>query len=471
MIPIILCGGSGTRLWPLSRRSFPKQFVPLIDGKSLLRLTLERVSPLGEQLIVVAADDHRFLVTGEMAAAGVMGQAILEPMPRNTAAAMALAALAAHRGNPQEMLLFCPADHHIPDVVAFSATVQQGVAAARVGAVVTFGVVPTFPSTAYGYIKCGDTRTDGSHAVVRFIEKPDERAAAELLLNGEIFWNAGIFLCRADVLLDALACHAPDILEACRKAMAGATRDRSPEGVTFFRPDPAAFSECRSQSIDYAVLEAHEHVAMVTFAGQWSDVGSWNAVAALTPADEEGNRINGCGVLYEAERTYIHAEARPVVALGTRDLLIVDTADALLVADTRSAEQVRSVVERLTDLGAAEAVAHRKVARPWGWYDLIDSGPGFQVKRIGVNPGAALSLQYHRHRAEHWVVVRGIAEVTRGQDVFVLTANQSTYIPVGERHRLRNIGEDELQIIEVQSGDYLGEDDIVRLSDQYGRDQ
>jgi mannose-1-phosphate guanylyltransferase/mannose-6-phosphate isomerase len=424
---------------------------------------------MARSIRVVAAEEHRFLVTASMQAAGVEGDLVLEPLPRNTAAAMALAALAQAEIASNELLLFCPADHHIPDAVAFSHTVQRGVAAARAGAIVTFGVVPTFPSTAYGYIQRGETRVDGSHNVIRFIEKPDETAATGLLLQGDVFWNAGIFLCQADTLLNALQRHAPDILESCRQATSAATRDCSPEGMTFIRPDSEAFSACRAQSIDYAVLEAHDNVATVPFAGQWSDVGSWNAVAALTPSDEKGNRIDGRGVLHEAERTYIHAPERTVVALGTRDLLIIDTPDALLVADTGSAEQVRSVVERLTDLGAAEAVTHRKVARPWGWYDSLESGPGFQVKRIGVKPGAALSLQYHHRRAEHWVVVSGTAEVTRGEEVLVLTANQSTYIPVGERHRLRNIGEGELQIIEVQSGEYLGEDDIVRLDDDYGR--
>jgi len=424
---------------------------------------------LGDEILVVTGEDHRFSVESELASAGVTGTLILEPCPRNTAAAMALAALSVGAFPQEEFLLVCPADHYIPDVTSFRDAVLRGLPAAQAGAIVTFGVVPAFPSTAYGYIKRGERRPDGSHRVDRFIEKPDAASAEAMLAAGDVYWNAGIFLCSAATLIDALQRHAPDILDACSASMRAAKTDLSPSGMVFLRPEPAAFFACRSQSIDYAVLEAHDDVAVVPFDGQWSDVGSWNAVAHLTPADGSGNRIVGQGYAHVSSDTYIHAPYRPVVALGTRDLLIVDTPDALLVADAGVVEQVREVVGLLERQGVKEAVTHRKVARPWGWYDSIESGPGFQVKRIGVKPGAALSLQYHQRRAEHWVVVSGTAEVTRGEDVFVLTANQSTYIPVGEKHRLRNIGEDELQIIEVQSGDYLGEDDIVRLDDVYGR--
>lgn len=465
--PVILCGGSGTRLWPLSRKSFPKQFVPLIDSKSLLQLTLERVAQAGSdgttapEVICVAAEDHRFLVSEAMQAARVKGQIILEPVARNTAAAMALAALTAA---PQDLLLFCPSDHHIPDAQAFMAMVQQGIAAARNGAVVTFGVVPSFPSTAYGYIEQGAASGDGSFGVARFIEKPAADQAQALILQGNVLWNAGIFLVQAGALLEALAQHASDILQSCQLAMTQARPDQH-----FVRPEPEAFAACRSDSIDYAVLEHHKNVAVVPFAGAWSDVGSWNAVADLTPADDQGNRIEGLGLAVQSQRTYIHAPHRAVVALGTQDLLIIDTPDALLVAASSHAEQVKQVVARLETQNSPEASMHRKVARPWGWYDSIDRGQRFQVKRIAVKPGASLSLQKHHHRAEHWIVVSGTALVTKGSETFLLTENQSTYIPIGETHRLENPGKTDLEMIEVQSGSYLGEDDIVRFTDNYGR--
>lgn len=470
IIPVILCGGSGTRLWPLSRKSFPKQFVPLIGNKSLLQLTLERVAEVGKDVMAVASEDHRFLVTDALRAAHVSGAIILEPVARNTAAAMALAALHAKAaGHAEELLLFCPADHHIPDSQSFSAMIRNGVPAAEAGAVVTFGVVPSFPSTAYGYIQQGSHRSDGSRSVDRFIEKPDAQKAQELLLNGSVLWNAGIFLTRADVLITALEQHAPDILEACQGAMSSAKREPTAGEQIFVRPDSCLFDACRSQSIDFAVMEQHDNVAVVPFDGQWSDVGSWNAVADLTHPDSQQNRINGQGFAHQSANTYIHAPHRPVVALGTRDMLIIDTPDAVLVTHRDHAEQVKDVVAQLEKNQCVQAVTHRRVARPWGWYDSVDMGERFQVKRIGVKPGASLSLQKHHHRAEHWIVVKGTAEVTRGSETFLLTENQSTYIPIGEIHRLKNPGKMELEMIEVQSGGYLGEDDIERLEDSYGR--
>ncbi|OOG50585.1 mannose-1-phosphate guanylyltransferase/mannose-6-phosphate isomerase [Polaromonas sp. C04] len=464
--PVILCGGSGTRLWPLSRKSFPKQFVPLVDNKSLLQLTLERVAQINgsgasAEVICVAAEEHRFLVAEAMQAAKATGRIVLEPVARNTAPAMALAALQAQ---PQDLLLFCPSDHHIPDVQAFASMVQRGILAAGQGAIVTFGVVPSFPSTAYGYIEQGSASADGSFAVARFIEKPGADQAQALLLQGNVLWNAGIFLVQASTLLQALQQHAPDILQSCRQAMAQATQDQQ-----FVRPEPEAFAACRADSIDYAVLERHPQVAVVPFAGAWSDVGSWNAVADLSPADEQGNRIDGRGLAVQSERTYIHAPHRVVVTLGTQDLLVIDTPDALLVAASSHAEQVKGVVAQLDARHSPEASLHRKVARPWGCYDSIDHGARFQVKRITVRPGAKLSLQKHHHRAEHWIVVYGTALVTKGTEQFLLTENQSTYIPIGETHRLENPGKTDLEMIEVQTGSYLGEDDIVRLEDTYGR--
>jgi mannose-1-phosphate guanylyltransferase/mannose-6-phosphate isomerase len=468
--PVVLCGGSGTRLWPLSRQSFPKQFVPLVDNKSLLQLTLERVAGLGPQVVTVSAEEHRFMVSEALDLSKVQGPLILEPQPRNTAAAMALAALWAKKTHADDsLLLFCPADHHIPDTAVFTAMVQKGSIAANAGAMVTFGVRPSFPSTAYGYIEQGKLRADGSYQVARFIEKPAADKAQALLLLGGMLWNAGIFLTRVDTLLNALANCAPDILVPCEQAMKAASSETTPELKIFVRPEPNAFAQAHAQSIDYAVMEKISNVVVLPFSGQWSDVGSWNAVAALQEPDELGNRVSGNGLIHGAINTFIHAPHRPVVALGTQNLLIIDTPDAVLVAHPDMAEKVKDVVARLNAEGQSEAVTHRKVARPWGWYDSIDRGERFQVKRIGVKPGAALSLQKHHHRAEHWIVVKGTAEVTLGEKTFLLSENESTYIPIGQVHRLHNPGKLELEMIEVQSGSYLGEDDIVRLEDTYGR--
>ncbi len=471
--PVILCGGSGTRLWPLSRQSFPKQFVPLIGGRNLLQLTLERLSWCQQPVICVASEEHRFLVQDALRTEKAPGQVLLEPAARNTAAAMALAALLSRTHEQEEaLLLFCPADHHIPDLKAFEATIRRGIPAAAAGAIVTFGVTPNFPSSAYGYIQQGQRRDDGSRSVERFIEKPAPAEAQKLLLQGDVLWNAGIFLARGSTLLAALAQHAPDILKVCEEAMKAPISELVGEAgnaVCFVRPDGTLFPRCRSQSIDYAVMEPHDNVAVVPFDGQWSDVGSWNAVAELSTADATGNRIAGPGHAVRASNTFIHSTGRTVVALGTSDLLIIETPDAVLVAQKDHAEQVKDVVAYLTQNNRPEALLHRRVARPWGWYDSVDAGERFQVKRIGVKPGASLSLQKHHHRAEHWIVVKGTAEVTRGQERFLLSENQSTYIPIGEVHRLHNPGKLELEMIEVQSGSYLGEDDIVRLEDNYGR--
>ena len=467
--PVVLCGGSGTRLWPLSRKAFPKQFIPLIGEKSLLQLTLERVALLTDgnagRISCVAAEEHRFLLADVAAQAGLEVHQILEPQPKNTAAAMALAALVAPT---DAMLLFCPADHHIPHAQTFVDMVRAAAPAAKAGQLVTFGVMPSYPSTAYGYIQKGILADDGGFEVRRFVEKPDADNAMKFLVSGEYLWNAGIFLTCAQTLLDALQAHVPDILKVCRNAMLQPQQD----GL-FTRPDAQVFAGCRSQSIDYAVMERAVNVNVFPFDGLWSDVGSWNAVADLAKQDEAGNRSGGekqHAHHLQASNTYIHAEGRrPVVALGTQDLLIIDTPDALLVAQTSHAEAVKEVVARLEVLNAPQAVQHRRVARPWGWYDSVDAGERYQVKRITVRPGAKLSLQMHHHRAEHWIVVKGTALVTRGYEEILLTENQSTYIPLGVKHRLENPGKTDLELIEVQSGGYLGEDDIVRFEDTYGR--
>jgi mannose-1-phosphate guanylyltransferase/mannose-6-phosphate isomerase len=471
--PIILCGGSGTRLWPLSRESFPKQFVPLIDGQSLLGLTIDRIKKLGIP-VCITNEEHRFfvldLLTSSLDGATDAGaNVLLEPAGRNTAAAMVSAALMPGIVS-SDLLLFLPSDHFVPDVDAFVSIIQSGVTAAEAGYIVTFGVYPSFPSTAYGYIQQGScleylfASASSTYAVERFVEKPPTDKAQEMLLSGGYLWNAGIFLCQASVLIEALSKYAPDILQSCQSAMSDAQVDGS-----FVRPNKQAFLACRSESIDYAVMEHSDKVAVVPFKGAWSDVGSWNAVAALSPADDEGNRINGQGLAVQSTNTYINAPHRPVVALGTSDLVIVDTPDAVLVASADKVEQVKDVVARLKKDGASQAVMHRRVARPWGWYDSIDMGKRFQVKRITVKPGASLSLQMHHHRAEHWIVVKGTAKVTNGDNVFLLEENQSTYIPIGVKHRLENPRQTDLEMIEVQSGGYLGEDDIVRFEDTYGR--
>lgn len=466
--PVILSGGSGTRLWPLSRRNFPKQFLPLIEDKSLLQMTLERVSKLDVNPLVVALEEHRFLIADTLVTAEIYGDVILEPIGRNTTAATVLAALnASNRGD--ELLLFCPADHYIPDTSAFIKTVRNGVDAAESGALVTFGVKPTFPSTAYGYIKSGEECAQGGFKVTAFIEKPADVEAQAMLLEGGVMWNAGIFLCKAERLLSAVEAFAPDILDSCKRALAHASIDTLIPRRNFIRPDPEVFGQTRSQSIDYAVMERDPNVVVIPFNGQWSDVGSWNSVAAFSPPDSHGNRTNGSAIISDSVNTFVYSHSRAVVALGTQDLLIVDTPDALLVASQAHAERVKDIVASLDKNGRDEAVSHRKVQRPWGWYDRIDRGERFQVKRIGVKPGASLSLQKHHHRAEHWVVVQGTAEVTRGAETFLLSENQSTFIPIGDLHRLTNPGKVELEIIEIQSGSYLEEDDIVRIVDLYGR--
>jgi mannose-1-phosphate guanylyltransferase/mannose-6-phosphate isomerase len=344
------------------------------------------------------------------------------------------------------------------------------VAAAQDGFIVTFGVHATFPSTAYGYIQQGhqlsklSSYPESVFTVESFIEKPQLEKAQEMLLSGNYLWNAGIFMCQASVLIDALLKHAPDILQSCQAAMQIAQVDGA-----FVRPNKEVFLACRAESIDYAVMEHFDRVAVVPFKGIWSDVGSWSAVANLSSADPSGNRINGQGLALQCINTYINAPYRPVVTLGTSDLVIVDTPDAVLVASVDRVEQVKEVVATLKEAGQSQAVTHRKVARPWGWYDSIDMGERFQVKRIAVKPGASLSLQMHHHRAEHWIVVKGTAKVTNGDQVFLLEENQSTYIPIGVKHRLENPGKTDLEMIEVQSGIYLGEDDIVRFEDTYGR--
>jgi mannose-1-phosphate guanylyltransferase/mannose-6-phosphate isomerase len=408
---------------------------------------------------VVANKEHRFLVQDIAHQVDVSCSLLLEPAARNTAAAMAAAALNAE---PDQLLLFLPADHYIPDVEAFEQTIREGAAVAQQGAWVTFGVQPTSPSSAYGYIQAqGSGRV---LSVSRFIEKPTAEKAMTYLASGNYYWNAGIFLLRADTLLNALQIHAPDILSTVKQAVKQQHGDAQCRYL-----DEAAFRQCRAESIDFAVLEHYSAINMLAFNGLWSDVGSWNAVAAITPADEQGNRIVGQGITQHTTSTYIHAPHRPVVALGTEDLFIVDTPDAVLVANKQYAQQVKDVVNELKEQQCIEATQHRQSKRPWGHFDNLEEDAYFKVKRLSVKVGGRLSLQSHQHRAEHWVVVKGTARVTKGEQTFLLYENESTFIPVNTKHRLENAGDDWLEIIEVQSGHYLGEDDIVRFSDCYGR--
>ncbi len=459
---VVLCGGSGTRLWPLSRRSLPKQFVSLIDGKSLLQKTFERVVELcgDDPIWTVASEEHRFLVRDAAESASISFLSILEPVGRNTAAAMATAALNSEK---DQLLLFLPADHHVPDTNLFIQTIKKGIDSANQGAFVTFGIVPSSPNTGYGYIQISES-TNVAKPVVKFVEKPDYQKAVAYIDSGVYYWNAGIFLVRADILIEVMKKYSPDILLAAKKAV-----EKQEIDGDFIHLDEESFSACRSDSIDYAVLEKHDNVSMIPFLGVWSDVGSWNAVSELIPSDINNNRIVGNGKVHNSSSTYIHAHNRPVISLGTNNLLIIDTPDALLVAEKECAEEVKDVVSELIHEQLPQATEHRYSSRPWGEYDTIGEGYHYKVKRIKVKPGASLSLQTHQHRAEHWIVVKGIAYVTCGEEKFYLYENQSTYIPIRTKHRLSNPGDFPLEIIEVQSGSYLAEDDIQRFDDDYGR--
>lgn len=468
LIPVLLAGGSGTRLWPLSRDARPKQFLSLMDGESLLQAALTRagqVADVGDPL-VVGREAHRFLIAEHMRRAGVEGKVILEPAARNTAPAVAVAALEALAcgGDDNPHLLVLPSDHVIGDGAGFAAAVAEGRKAAERDMLVTFGVTPTRPETGYGYIRAGARVAGEACRIEAFVEKPDEATAAGYLEAGGYYWNSGMFLFPAQAFLDALQAHAPDILEAARAAHAGAARD-----ADFLRLDADAFAASRSESIDYAVMEKTRDAAVVPLNVPWSDLGSWSALAEVAPADARGNVTRGDVLLEETDGCVVYSDGRLVATLGVKDQVIVETTDAVLVADRGREQEIKTIVARLNAAGRDEASQHRKVYRPWGSYESIAQGDRFQVKRIIVTPGGSLSLQMHHHRAEHWVVVQGTAKVTRDGEQMLLTEDQSTYIPLGTTHRLENPGNIDLILIEVQSGSYLGEDDIVRFDDVYGR--
>lgn len=490
VIPVILCGGSGTRLWPLSRAAFPKQFLALsgsLNKKTLFQEAVARLNQahVGPMLlgttIIVTNEEHRFLVLDQLREMeGVNASLLLEPIGRNTAPALTLAALNAQNsedGEKDPLLIITPADQTIQDKVAFTKALQDCI---RVVAgdnsnktIAIFGITPSAPETGYGYIKRSDSKgIYDEYAVEQFVEKPNIEAAKKYLKTGNYFWSGGMFVLRASTWLAALKEFRPDILKATQKAWEQKTEDKA-DGTLFIRPDRELFKSVANESIDYAVIEkcpgSQYQVKMTELDAGWNDLGAWDAVWHAGHKDAEGNVMSGDVLMANAKNSLVHASSRLVSAVGIEDLIIIETADAVLVADRKNSQDVKSIVSQLEQQQREEKNLHRKVARPWGWYDSIDEGERFKVKRIQVNPGASLSLQMHHHRAEHWIVVRGVAEVTNGDHVITLNENQSTYIPKGQTHRLRNPGTTPLEIIEVQSGHYLGEDDIVRFDDHYGR--
>jgi mannose-1-phosphate guanylyltransferase / mannose-6-phosphate isomerase len=479
--PVILCGGSGTRLWPLSRTGFPKQFLCLTGNESLFQQAAQRLVALGNDDIqvatpvIVSGEDHRFLASEQLREVGIaLGSALLEPMGRNTAPALTLAALAAMKNGQDPVLVVTPADQTIVKTAAFTAAVQQAIAQAEQGNIVILGVTPDKPETGYGYIQVARHCEERSDAAIQpltvqaFVEKPDLSTAQRYLSEGGYYWNAGMFVLKASVWLAAIEQFAPAILQATRTAWEA----RKTDGA-FVRPGKAEFEAIPSESVDYAVMEhcpgSSFPIQMVPLDAGWSDLGAWDAVWQVQPKDEHGNAHVGDVLHTGSHNTLVHASSRLVSLVGVSDLVVVETADAVLVASKANSQDVKHIVSQLTAQKREEHTLHRKVHRPWGWYDSIDEGGRFKVKRIQVKVGASLSLQKHHHRAEHWIVVTGTAEITNGDKVLTLTENQSTYIPLGEVHRLANPGSIPLEIIEVQSGSYLGEDDIVRFEDTYGR--
>lgn len=486
LLPVILCGGSGTRLWPLSRQQYPKQMLNLSGANTMLQATALRVAANGlpedwqlDKPLVVAHEDCRFLTAEQLQQVGLTGARILlEPSGRNTAPALTIAALSAMTEDADPVMIVMPADHVMTDVAGFQSALSHALPLAVQGRIVTFGIMPTSPETGYGYIRSGasleDNGTDdaGISIIEAFVEKPDRETAEQYLSDGDFLWNSGIYLLRASVWLRQIERFRPDILLACEEAMISAKTDQD-----FLRVERAAFMACPSESIDYAVMEPlvmtdreHQLTAVQRLEAGWSDVGAWNALMDIGEKDDDGNVLSGDALAFSSHNTLVRAESRLVACIGMEDAVVVETADAVLVTRRDQLHLVKDAVAKMQSAGRSECETHRKVHRPWGYYDGVDAGHRFQVKRIVVSPGSRLSLQMHHHRAEHWIVVMGTAKVTRGDEQFLLSENQSTYIPLGIVHRLENPGILPLEIIEVQSGAYLGEDDIVRFADAYQRD-
>lgn len=469
IVPVIMAGGSGTRLWPLSRQLHPKQFLPLVSEQTMLQETCGRLDGIDHlPPLFICGEEHRFTVAEQLRLGQFeFGHIILEPEGRNTAPAAALAALQAMKDNPhsEPVLLVLAADHVIRDKQAFEEAVTSALPFAEQGRLVTFGIVPKSPETGYGYIRTGDILNDGAAMVVdRFVEKPDQATAEDYLSCGEYLWNSGMFMFKARQFLSELEAQRPDILAVCRQAMSKASVD-----IDFIRPDSDTFMSCPEDSIDYAVMEKTKDAVVVPIDCGWSDVGSWAALWEVSDKDANGNAIKGDVLALDSRNCFIQSDRKLIATVGLDGVVIVESDDAIMVADKGRVQDVKAIVAQLKEQGRSEVSLHRKVYRPWGSYDSIDFGERFQVKRIVVKPGGKLSLQMHHHRAEHWIVVSGTARVTKGAEEFILSENESTYIPIGETHRLENPGAIPLEMIEVQSGSYLGEDDIVRMEDSYGR--
>ena len=460
---VVMAGGSGTRLWPLSRAAHPKQFLALYGDDTMLQATFKRLDGLDIQSsVTICNEEHRFFVAEQLREIDKLGSIILEPVGRNTAPAIALAALSSQEGE-DPLLLVLAADHVIQDEASFTKTIKDAIPLAEAGKLVTFGIVAHEPNVGYGYIKKGAPKGSG-FVVDTFVEKPTIEVAKEYLESGDYFWNSGMFLFKASRYLEELKQHRPDIYEACQLSMKDIVKDND-----FLRVNEAAFDACPSESIDYAVMEKTDDAVVVPMDVGWSDIGSWSSLWDISEKDQNGNAVHGDVMLHESNNCYVRTDGKLVAAIGVDDLVIVSTKDVLVVAHKDSVQDVKVVAQQLRSESRTEWEHHREVYRPWGKYDSIDSGERYQAKRITVKPGAKLSVQMHHHRAEHWVVVSGTAKVTNGGKTFILSENESTYIPIGAVHALENSGTVDLELIEVQSGSYLGEDDIVRLSDNYGR--
>jgi len=459
-----MAGGSGSRLWPLSRSLYPKQFLPLADEKTMLQATLSRVEGLSDvKSLLICNEEHRFIAAEQVRQMQIEADILLEPVGRNTAPAIALAALQSLTSESDALLLVLAADHVIPDEAAFHASVKAAVPLAESGKLVTFGIVATGPETGYGYIKRGEVCADG-FAVDQFVEKPDLETAKGYVESGNYYWKSGMFLMRASRYIEELGKYRPDILKACTKSLETLSPD-----MDFVRIEEAAFKACPEESVDYAVMEKTDSAVVVPLDAGWSDVGAWSSLWEVTDKDNDGNAVRGDVINYNTKDCLIHSTNKLVATVGLKDVVIVETKDAILVADKNQVQDVKKIVEKLKAEGRTEYQLHRDVYRPWGKYDSIDNGDRYQVKRITVKPGAKLSVQMHHHRAEHWIVVSGTATVRRDDEEMLVTENESVYLPVGSVHSLHNPGKIPLELIEVQSGAYLGEDDIVRFEDLYGR--